>query len=129
MIPVGIDTSTDPRPLIGEVTYAKRIEHCLRERTFAMTFDDGPGEYTSALLNLLAAYDAKATFFVAGNNDGKGEIDMNKQWFDLIRRMVAEGHQVASHTFDHVRLSMAPSELRKSEILKNERAIANIIGR
>ena len=129
MVPVGIDTSTDPRPLIGEVTYTKRIEHCLRERTFAMTFDDGPGEHTSALLDLLATYDAKATFFIVSNNDGKGEIDTNKTWFDLIRRMVAEGHQVASHTFDHVRLSMAPSELRKTEILKNERAIANIIGK
>lgn len=94
-----------------------------------MTFDDGPGEHTSALLDLLATYDAKATFFIVSNNDGRGEIDTNKKWFDLNRRMVAEGHQVASNTFDHVRLSMAPSELRRTEILKNERAIANIIGK
>jgi peptidoglycan/xylan/chitin deacetylase (PgdA/CDA1 family) len=110
------------------VSYDERIEHCLKERTIALTFDDGPSEYTSELLDLLASYDAKATFFIGGNNNGKGEIDTTKEWFDLIRRMVAEGHQVGSHTFDHVRLSKIPSELRNIEILKNERAIANIIG-
>jgi peptidoglycan/xylan/chitin deacetylase (PgdA/CDA1 family) len=111
------------------VSYDKRIEHCLKERTIALTFDDGPSEHTSELLDLLASYDAKATFFIGGNSNGKGEIDTTKEWFDLIRRMVAEGHQVGSHTFDHVRLSKIPSELRNIEMLKNERAIANIIGK
>jgi peptidoglycan/xylan/chitin deacetylase (PgdA/CDA1 family) len=127
-IPAGGNTSSDARPLIGKISYDKRIEHCLKERTIALTFDDGPSEHTGNLLDILAEYNAKATFFIAGNNNGKGEIDTTKKWFDLIRRMIAEGHQVASHTFDHVRLSKTSSELRKIEMLKNERAIANIVG-
>lgn len=129
IIPGGVSTILDPRPLVGDVSYDTRIAHCHKERTIALTFDDGPSEYTSDLLDLLAKYDAKATFFITGNNNGKGEIDTTKQWFDLIKRMVAEGHQVGSHTFDHVRLSTTSAELRKLEILKNERAIANIIGK
>lgn len=128
-IPLGGNTSTDARPLVGDVSYDKRIEHCLRKRTIALTFDDGPGEKTGDLLDLLHHYKAKATFFIGGNNNGKGEIDTTKDWFKIIRRMVAEGHQVASHTFNHVQLSKIPSELRKIEMLKNERAFANIIGK
>ena len=127
-IPSGANTSTDARPFVGKVTYDHRIEHCLQERTIALTFDDGPSQHTHELLDLLATYNAKATFFVSGNNNGKGAIDTTKQWFDVVRRMIAEGHQVGSHTFDHARLSKVPSELRKIELLKNERAIANIIG-
>ena len=128
MIPAGRSTSTDSRSLIGDVPYDKRVEHCVKERTIALTYDDGPNEHTSALLDLLADYNAKATFFICGNSNGKGAIDTTEKWFDLIKRMIAEGHQVASHTFGHVRLSDARGEDRKTEMLKNERAIANIIG-
>lgn len=128
-VPYGPDTSQDARPLIGKVPYDKRIRRCLQERTIALTFDDGPGEYTNDLLDILAANKAKATFFVSSNNNGKGEIDRTEKWSDVIKRMVDEGHQVASHTFDHTRLSSASSKLRKAEIVKNERAIANILGK
>lgn len=128
MIPGGRSTSTDARPLIGDVPYDKPIEHCVKERTIALTYDDGPNEHTSLLLDLLAVYKAKATFFISGSSNGKGAIDTTEKWFDLIKRMIAEGHQVASQTFGHVRLSDARGEVRKTEMLQNERAIANIIG-
>jgi len=37
----------------------------------ALTFDDGPFIYTSHILDLFTQYNAKATFFITGNNNGK----------------------------------------------------------
>ena len=55
-----------------------------------LTFDDGPGPYTARLLDILAKYNVKATFFVTGRGDRS-----------LIAREAREGHTVAIHTFSH----------------------------
>ncbi|MBE6908219.1 MAG: peptidoglycan-N-acetylglucosamine deacetylase [Ruminococcaceae bacterium] len=56
-----------------------------------LTFDDGPGPYTAGLLDTLARYDVKATFFVVGRSE----------YLDLLPRMKAEGHSIAAHTYSH----------------------------
>ena len=55
-----------------------------------LTFDDGPGQHTARLLNILAKYNAKATFFVCGN--GK---------LDLLDDIAAGGHTLALHSTTH----------------------------
>lgn len=63
----------------------------------ALTFDDGPDpRFTSAVLDLLAAHGARATFFVVGRR--------LQEHPRLVRRAVAEGHEVANHTLSHERL-------------------------
>jgi peptidoglycan/xylan/chitin deacetylase (PgdA/CDA1 family) len=64
----------------------------------ALSYDDGPYIYTEQLLDTLKQYGFHATFFITGNNNGKGEIDITSPYPDLTERMIAEGHQVASHT-------------------------------
>jgi peptidoglycan/xylan/chitin deacetylase (PgdA/CDA1 family) len=59
----------------------------------AITFDDGPGPSTAAVLDALAAESARATFFVLGR-----QVERHPA---LVRRIVAEGHQLASHGYDH----------------------------
>lgn len=60
----------------------------------ALTFDDGPHvEYTPQVLDLLGQCGVKATFFVVGQAAAKAP--------QLTRRIVAEGHGIASHTFSH----------------------------
>ncbi len=61
-------------------------------RTVYLTFDDGPGPYTAKLLDVLAKYNAKATFFVTNNAPG---------YNNLFSRMAQEGHAVAIHTATH----------------------------
>lgn len=51
------------------------IYDCANVGDMALTFDDGPYIYTEHILDLLDQYNAKATFFITGNNNGKGEID------------------------------------------------------
>ena len=61
-------------------------------KTIYLTFDDGPGPYTEALLDLLAKYDAKVTFFVTGQFP---------KYFSSIGRAYREGHSVGVHTYSH----------------------------
>ncbi len=58
--------------------------------TIYLTFDDGPGEHTGRLLDILKKYNVKATFFVTGRGDD-----------ELILREYNEGHTVGLHTFSH----------------------------
>lgn len=94
--PLGEPTLNVSRPYIGNVTYGGNgIDHCQNPGAIALTFDDGPYNFTSHLLDTLQAYGAKATFFITGNNLGKGQIDIEDNgWPAIIRRMHAEGHQV-----------------------------------
>jgi peptidoglycan/xylan/chitin deacetylase (PgdA/CDA1 family) len=47
------------------------IYDCVNSGDMALTFDDGPFIYTSHILDLLDQYNASATFFITGNNNGK----------------------------------------------------------
>lgn len=81
------------------------------------------------MLDVLKKYNAKATFFITGNNNGKGEIDNAANgWDTVIKRMYSEGHQIASHTWSHQDLSAITSAQRKDQMIKNEMALRNILG-
>lgn len=69
--------------------------------TIYLTFDDGPGPYTGKLLDVLAQYNVKATFFVTGAND---------KYFDQIGRAYREGHSIGVHTYCHNYRSIYDSE-------------------
>ena len=127
--PAGASTLTDPRPLNGAVSYDNDISVCTKQKVVALTYDDGPNQYTGQLLDTLKQYGFHATFFMCGNNGGKGEIDVTNPYPAIVKRMIAEGHQVASHTFSHYDLDDLSRDMRKQQMVKNERAIANIIGK
>ena len=70
----------------------------------AITYDDGPSELTSQLLDTLKAKDAHASFMVLAPNATAHP--------ELLRRMKAEGHTVGNHTASHRELSkLSPSEV------------------
>lgn len=65
------------------------------EKVIYITIDDGPiPEMTPGTLDMLAQYNAKATFFCVGDNVRK--------YPDLFERIKAEGHSVGNHTFNHL---------------------------
>jgi len=67
------------------------------DRAIALTFDDGPDpRHTPAVLDALAAANARATFFLVGERAA--------QHPELVERILAEGHEVAHHTQTHPRL-------------------------
>lgn len=67
-----------------------------------LTFDDGPSMYTDEILDILARYDVKATFFVVGK-EGKHAKEM-------MRRIVEEGHTIGLHSYSHKYSSLYDSK-------------------
>lgn len=128
--PLGNDTLGVERPLVGNVMYGGvGVTQCVSDQHVALTFDDGPFNFTWHLLDVLASYNAKATFFITGNNLGKGQIDIEETGYPaIIRRMHADGHQIASHTWTHQNLTKMSEEQLVNQIYYNEMAFRNILG-
>lgn len=86
----------------------------------ALTFDDGPGPSTGPLLDALRAEGAKATFFVLGR-----QVERHPE---MVRRMVVEGHQVASHGYDHGILIFRGAGHVAHQLRRTEEAVARAAG-
>lgn len=92
------------------------------ERTLVLTFDDGPHpDSAEPLLDTLKALDVKATFFVVG--------ERVKARPDIVRRMLAEGHEVGNHTRDHQRLHELPDAKVAEELRGCEADVRAATGR
>lgn len=86
----------------------------------ALTYDDGPGDYTKALLDTLEAEQARATFFMMG---GKANA-----WSATISRVAEEGHEIGSHTMNHPDLTDLPLEEAKAQVLDAAAALNAVSG-
>lgn len=64
-----------------------------RIKETALTFDDGPTEFTPKFLDLLKEHEVKATFFCIGRQIEK--------YPEIFQRIIAEGHTIGNHTFSH----------------------------
>ncbi|MEV0380399.1 polysaccharide deacetylase family protein [Nonomuraea sp. NPDC050643] len=104
---------------MSSATAGKPVD-CRRAKCVALTFDDGPGVYTDALLRHLAAYRARATFFVVGRN-----VAANP---GILRRTYAAGHEIGSHTWSHPDLTRLSALGVRSELARADRAIRAAIG-
>lgn len=92
-----------------------------RPPRFALTFDDGPDDkLTPSILDALAAASAKATFFVLGREVAKRP--------DVLERIFREGHTVASHGYDHIKLSGMPPAAIRHQLSKAADAVHAVIG-
>ena len=93
---------------------------CRRAKCVALTFDDGPGEYTGELLRHLALHHARATFFVVGQNVVEDPA--------AVRHMVAAGHEIGNHTWSHRDLtSLSAAEVR-AELARTDQAVKAVTG-
>jgi peptidoglycan/xylan/chitin deacetylase (PgdA/CDA1 family) len=91
------------------------------QMVLAMTFDDGPHpQNTPKLLDLLKERNIKATFFLVGANV--------KAYPDIVRRIIAEGHEVANHTWTHPSLTSLSDEKIRSEMQRTQDAIVAASG-
>lgn len=86
---------------------------CSKKKCVALTYDDGPGLYTETLLKHLAKEDAKATFFMVGQ--------MAKARPEVVKKVAAQGHAIANHTWNHPdlrRLSLAGQKKQVNDTSK-----------
>lgn len=87
----------------------------------ALTFDDGPHKkVTKQILSLLEKYDAKATFFLVGNQVAGNE--------SIVKDILAKGHEIGNHSWNHANLPKLSSNNIKAQINKTNTAIFNATG-
>ncbi|KIY67074.1 carbohydrate esterase family 4 protein [Cylindrobasidium torrendii FP15055 ss-10] len=101
------------------------ITQCNVPNTAAITFDDGPWQWTREIVDTLASKNAKGTFFVNGNNYGCIYDDMS---VDHLRYAYERGHQVASHTWSHAHLDQLSKDQTWDEMNRVNEALGKIIG-
>jgi peptidoglycan/xylan/chitin deacetylase (PgdA/CDA1 family) len=89
-------------------------------KPIALTFDDGPSPWTPFVLDLLHEHEARATFFVIG--------DRVRERPDDVKRIVAEGHELGSHTLTHPRLTEISEDEIRTEIQGGQDAVEEVLG-
>lgn len=87
-----------------------------------LTFDDGPDPlWTPKVLDILKQEGVPATFFIVGQN---GQTNP-----DLVKRIVAEGHEIGNHSFTHPNLGEVPRQVTDLELNATQRLIESLTGR
>ncbi|KAG0357990.1 hypothetical protein BC939DRAFT_503231 [Gamsiella multidivaricata] len=116
-----------PNPPIPDECYwtcdgcsADDITACAAPNTWGLTFDDGPSVATPSLLDYLKKEKLSASFFVIGSNV--------IQYPDFVKREVAEGHHLASHTWSHHALTTLTNEEIVAEMRWTEKAVMDATG-
>ena len=87
----------------------------------ALTYDDGPNDpYTQRLLEVLDRHQVKATFFLIGT--------FVEQRPDIARAVVAAGHAIGNHTWDHPNLIFCSSAETRRQLQRTQQAIFDATG-
>lgn len=83
------------------------------EKVILITIDDGPGEYTVELLELLKKEDVKVVFFLNGDT---------VPWYkNVVRREYEEGHTIGTHTYCHRSFYQLEKRASREEVLQTMR--------
>lgn len=90
-------------------------------KVVAMTFDDGPSpKLTPKLLDMLKERGIKATFYVVGTNAA--------EYPEILQRMIAEGHEIGNHSWNHPSLNRMSEAAAKSQLDRTTAAIVKATG-
>ncbi|MEV5963884.1 polysaccharide deacetylase family protein [Kribbella sp. NPDC051952] len=114
-------TPSRPTPSPPAAAAAAPTKPPLPTKYVVLTFDDGPDvAYTPKILDILAKYDAKATFFEVGKNVVKHP--------ELTKRIHAAGHSVENHTWTHADLRKLSATAFRQEVSSTDQAIRAQLG-
>ncbi|KAG8950185.1 Carbohydrate esterase 4 protein, partial [Tulasnella sp. 408] len=111
--------------VVRQATGGTVYTSCSAPNTVAITFDDGPYIYNADIVNTLGQYNAKATFFVNGNNYQCIYTEENQQ---RLQNAYGAGHQIASHTWAHLDWTTLSNEQLTSEMTRTDDALVKILG-
>jgi len=98
--------------LAGEIV--NRVD--TTEKVVALTFDDGPTEWTPEILKMLAVAGVPATFFLTG-----ADLDLHP---DQGAEIARAGHEIGNHTYTHRRMMLISADTVADEIERTDAAIA-----
>ena len=108
------DTRTASKKNSSISDKAESVKH------IALTFDDGPGDFTDELLDCLIENNAHATFFMVGK-----EIENHPE---TVRRMVEAGCELGNHTYDHTDLTTLTAQQMQETIGATDQLLLELTG-
>ncbi|HEX7151153.1 MAG TPA: polysaccharide deacetylase family protein [Thermoanaerobaculia bacterium] len=95
-------------------TIVQRVD--TERRVVALTFDDGPTrEYTDSVLATLRQHNVRGSFYLVGR-----DVQRNP---DLVRRILAEGHEVGNHSWSHERMLLKSPSWIRGEVENTDRVL------
>ena len=106
------DENKDEEPKMRKIDPGKKL--------VALTFDDGPSEYTKRILRTLKQYDSVATFFVVGNR-----VELFE---DVLKEEVEIGCEIGNHTYEHKVLTELNAEQIWLQIYRTNEAVKKVTG-
>ncbi len=89
-------------------------------KKIALTFDDGPGPYTKAIVDCLNANNSKATFFVLGSRVSS--------YSGVLSYTYSSGHEIANHSYSHPMLTGLNGDGIKAQMNNTDAAVKKITG-
>ena len=107
----------DRTPVLDPYSPVVRTAH--DGKRLALTFDDGPSEYTGQILDLLAEHHIRAVFCMVGE-----EVRKNPE---MSRRVVGQGHKLCNHSWKHDDLGAMSADQARADIEKTNAAIAEVV--
>jgi len=106
-------------PSLLKALYPERISKVRNENSIYLTFDDGPmPEVTPWVLDTLKKYNAKVSFFCIGDNVRK--------YPEIFNRILAEGHIIGNHTYNHLNGWNSDSATYLENTLKSEKVMLEV---
>ena len=107
---------TEPK----EMPVTEPTQEVVQPKRIALTFDDGPHKsVTDIVLQILAKHQAKATFFVLGQNVVEHP--------EVVQRIATQGHEIGNHSWGHRNLTKLTAEELNDEINQTNAAIFDAI--
>jgi len=92
-----------------------------RPGELALTFDDGPNPaWTPRLLDILASFDVRATFFMVGSHAQDEPA--------LVRRIAAAGHLIGNHSWSHPNLALTGASRIEQELARTSQTLEEMTG-
>lgn len=91
------------------------------QKVIALTFDDGPSQYTREVLKILKEFDVKATFFCTGQN-----LERHPE---IVREALAQGHTIGNHSYSHPHSkTLTTDKFWNDEIVRTQKIFKKEIG-
>ncbi|KAI8896406.1 hypothetical protein BC833DRAFT_102057 [Globomyces pollinis-pini] len=105
---------------IAVPNHADDLSTCPNPTDWAITYDDGPSQFTPKVLELLQEQNVKATFFVIGSNVLK--------FPEILLQVHQAGHQIGIHTWSHTALTTLTNDEIIAELVWTATIIKDITG-
>jgi peptidoglycan/xylan/chitin deacetylase (PgdA/CDA1 family) len=111
---------------IAEIDFSTRPSY-LPENVVVLTFDDGPDwNNTARTLDVLRDKNVKSSFFI--NTENWSNVNTDAPMQELVRRMVREGHELASHSVHHLSLPTLSASRIEEELVGVEQTVNRVVG-